>query len=41
MDELSYEASDRRGDAIIIDENYVANALDELVENEDLSRYIL
>ncbi|GLS92686.1 ATP-dependent protease ATPase subunit HslU [Psychromonas marina] len=41
MDELSYEASDRHGDSIVIDEAYVANALDELVENEDLSRYIL
>lgn len=41
MDELSYEASDRQGDSIIIDKAYVANALDELIENEDLSRYIL
>lgn len=41
MDELSYEASDRQGQSITIDENYVANALDDLVENEDLSRYIL
>ena len=41
MDELSYEASDRKGDSVTIDEAYVANALDELVDNEDLSRYIL
>ncbi|WP_028864616.1 ATP-dependent protease ATPase subunit HslU [Psychromonas aquimarina] len=41
MDELSYEASDRQGDSIIIDEKYVANSLDDVVENEDLSRYIL
>jgi ATP-dependent HslUV protease ATP-binding subunit HslU len=41
MDELSYEASDRQGEKIIIDEAYVANALDEVVENQDLSRYIL
>ena len=41
MDELSYEASDRQGDSVVINEAYVANALDELVENEDLSRYIL
>ena len=41
MDELSYEASDRQGESIIIDETYVANALDEVIENEDLSRYIL
>jgi ATP-dependent HslUV protease ATP-binding subunit HslU len=41
MDELSYEASDRQGESIIIDESYVANTLDDVVENEDLSRYIL
>ncbi|MEH6453720.1 MAG: ATP-dependent protease ATPase subunit HslU [Psychromonas sp.] len=41
MDELSYEASDRQGQSITIDEQYVANALDDLVEDEDLSRYIL
>jgi ATP-dependent HslUV protease ATP-binding subunit HslU len=41
MDELSYEASDRQGEKIIIDEAYVANALDDVVENQDLSRYIL
>ena len=41
MDELSYEASDRQGESISIDEAYVANALDELVDDEDLSRYIL
>ncbi|WP_354622819.1 ATP-dependent protease ATPase subunit HslU [Psychromonas sp. MME2] len=41
MDELSYDASDRGGESIIIDANYVANALDELIENEDLSRFIL
>ena len=41
MDELSYDAPDRQGEKIIIDANYVANALDELVENQDLSRFIL
>lgn len=41
MDELSYEASDCQGQSFTIDESYVANALDDLVENEDLSRYIL
>ena len=41
MDELSYEADERQGDKVIIDEAYVANALDEVVENQDLSRYIL
>lgn len=41
MDELSYDAPDRQGEKIIIDADYVANALDELVENQDLSRFIL
>lgn len=41
MDELSYDASDRSGESITIDAEYVANSLDELVEDEDLSRYIL
>jgi len=41
MDELSYEASDRQGESIVIDAAYVANAVDDVVENEDLSRYIL
>ncbi|MEI6898224.1 MAG: ATP-dependent protease ATPase subunit HslU [Psychromonas sp.] len=41
MDELSYEASDRQGDSVTIDADYVAKALDDVIENEDLSRYIL
>jgi len=41
MDELSYEADDRKGESINIDAEYVGKALDEVIENEDLSRYIL
>jgi len=41
MDELSYEATERSGDSITIDEAYVANMLDEVVKDEDLTRYIL
>ncbi|MCE2594984.1 HslU--HslV peptidase ATPase subunit [Motilimonas cestriensis] len=41
MESLSYEASERDGDSIVIDKDYVFNALDDLVENEDLSRFIL
>jgi len=41
MDELSYEATERSGESITIDEAYVANMLDEVVKDEDLSRYIL
>ncbi|WP_413694312.1 ATP-dependent protease ATPase subunit HslU [Psychromonas sp. KJ10-2] len=41
MDELSYEATERSGESITIDEAYVANMLDEVVQDEDLTRYIL
>ena len=41
MDELSYEATERSGQSITIDEAYVANMLDEIVKDEDLTRYIL
>ncbi|MDX9739641.1 MAG: ATP-dependent protease ATPase subunit HslU [Gammaproteobacteria bacterium] len=41
METLSFEASDRGGQTITIDAVYVDRYLDALVENEDLSRYIL
>jgi ATP-dependent HslUV protease ATP-binding subunit HslU len=41
MDEISYEASDRTGDSITIDAGYVGSMLDDVIENEDLSRFIL
>lgn len=41
MEELSFEASDKSGEAIVINKDYVNKALDELVEDEDLSRFIL
>jgi len=41
MDELSYEATERSGESITIDEAYVANMIDEIVKDEDLTRYIL
>ncbi len=41
MDGISFNASERRGEKIIIDENYVSEALNDVVENEDLSRFIL
>ncbi len=41
MDDISFDASERSGEKIVIDEQYVANALNDVVENEDLSRYIL
>ncbi len=41
LEEISYEAPDKAGSTIIVDADYVNNSLDELVEDEDLSRYIL
>ncbi len=41
MEKLAYEASDKTGSSLIIDASYVNEHLDALVEDEDLSRYIL
>jgi ATP-dependent HslUV protease ATP-binding subunit HslU len=41
METLSYEASDQTGQQVRIDAAYVDRHLGKLVENEDLSRYIL
>ncbi len=41
LETISFEASDRSGDAIKIDADYVNEHLDELAENEDYARYIL
>lgn len=41
LDELSFEASDKSGESILIDEVYVDRYLEDLIEDEDLSRYIL
>lgn len=41
MEEISYHASDRSGESITIDAAYVDKYLGDLVENEDLSRFIL
>ncbi|WP_386688697.1 HslU--HslV peptidase ATPase subunit [Lonepinella sp. MS14437] len=41
MDGISFDASERSGEKIIIDENYVSTALNDVVDNEDLSRFIL
>ncbi|MCJ0826830.1 ATP-dependent protease ATPase subunit HslU [Luteimonas sp. 50] len=41
LDTLSYEAPDRGGDAVSIDRAYVDAHLGELVQDPDLSRYIL
>lgn len=41
LEEISFEAPDKQGDTIIINANYVNKQLDKLIENEDLTRYIL
>lgn len=41
LDTLSYEAPDRGGETISIDQAYVDKHLGELVQDPDLSRYIL
>lgn len=41
LEEISFEASDRKNTEIAIDAEYVNKYLQELVEDEDLSRYIL
>ena len=41
LEELSFEAEDRRGETITIDESYVIARLAVLAGNSDLSKYIL
>src|ERR1051326_4205174 len=41
LDELSFEASEMKGQQIAIDEAYVERVLADTVKDEDLSRYVL
>ncbi len=41
LDEISFDAPDRSGTSVTIDEAYVDRMLAEVVANDDLSRYIL
>jgi len=41
LETISFEASDRSGDTIKIDQAYVNEHLDELADDEDYARYIL
>jgi len=41
MEEISFSANDRSGESIVIDAEYVSKTLDDVVQNEDLSRFIL
>ncbi len=41
LDEISFTATDRSGEKIIIDENYVTSNLKDIVKDTDLSKFIL
>jgi len=41
LEKVSFEASDRTGASVMVDAAYVDSQLGDLVEDEDLSRYIL
>jgi ATP-dependent HslUV protease ATP-binding subunit HslU len=41
LEEISFDAPDKSGQHLVVDRDYVDNSLGELVEDEDLSRYIL
>ena len=41
LEEISFDADEKSGESIIITKDYVHERLDELVENQDLTRYIL
>ncbi len=41
MEEISFSANDRSGDKVVINTDYVSETLNDVVQNEDLSRFIL
>jgi len=41
MEEISYSANDRAGEAIVINKEFVEETLNEVIQDEDLSRFIL
>ncbi len=41
MEDISFDADGRRGETIVIDKAYVEERLSDIVEDRDLSRYIL
>jgi len=41
LETLSFEATDKKGETVIIDVDYVNDHLNKLVQDEDLTRYIL
>jgi ATP-dependent HslUV protease ATP-binding subunit HslU len=41
LDEISFEAPDMKGKKVVIDAGYVRDKLNDIIEDEDLTRYIL
>ena len=41
LDEISFTATDRAGEKIVIDKEYINKNLDNLVKDTDLSKFIL
>ena len=41
LDDISFNASDRSGETVVIDKKYVENNLGDLVKDTDLSKFIL
>jgi ATP-dependent HslUV protease ATP-binding subunit HslU len=41
LEDISFRASDMAGERVDVDESYVDSRLSGILENEDLSRYIL
>jgi ATP-dependent HslUV protease ATP-binding subunit HslU len=41
LDEISFDAPDKKGEHIKVDADYVRKMLADIVKDQDLSRYIL
>ena len=41
LDDLSFRASDMKGEHVTVDGDYVRHVLADLIKDEDLSRYVL
>ena len=41
LDDISFTASDKSGETIVIDKDYIKEHIGELVKDSDLSKFIL
>ena len=41
LDDVSFEATDRSGDSVVIDKDYVEEHIGDLAREPDLSKFIL